>query len=803
MSFIKESKNAYKQVQENHIAIAMGKMLDDEGSMVLNQLEELERAIKMIRDYIGADYEKQLPAWVQSKVTLGSDYISTVGNYLSSKNEKVTEQAIKEEFDLEETSLAAIHKMKEDGKTTEEIAKELKLNAGLVKKILGEEVELKEFTDAMLAALKKEYDPLKGKTITTSQYQQLKNILIKLQDGDLEKLQKQNIPFASTGAGSILRVRKSPVKITNIKVPGLEGMAESELNESLPIDDKGNFRDKFKQVYYLKDPKTGEIDHATISGNSEADITKNWSKEKFSKKSWQIIKKSSIFPITKKIEYEKFKTTKEEAELQEKPKVKKQKDQTNTIDQNIEPSNAGGANTQIGLSMGEETLPVMSGSDSLGYNVKYKVKKEVKLTEDSLEDLYKKLGWNSNNKTYGVTLTHPKHGVIEVDRYGEWHHKPKNISSISTVAYKPLAFGKNNDLSKYISSLKEEVELKPVPSEDIKESIIHTIKNILLEKKAAEDAKKQGLEYYGFGRYGKNKTVTHKSVNGNLKQLPKDQQTKVDDKDTKKEPEDKSKDQQTKTKDQQTKSKDKESKPEKVDLVKDLKNTADQVGFDDLNINDDEKNIYFTREFDPTLYDEDDVKDEYNNIVKMLNKKGIKYKPNFDQDVEINDDEEFMQIDFGVPKDQQTESLKETKEPTGELKDACWPGYTAVGFKMEKLPVKDIEEASSFAQQAAIAIAKKKSGKYDKDGKRIKYEGAKALVETITALQKKADKSGMPYSILKQVYDRGMAAWKGGHRPGAEQHQWAFARVNSFVTKSSGTWGGADSDLAKKVKGKE
>ena len=27
-----------------------------------------------------------------------------------------------------------------------------------------------------------------------------------------------------------------------------------------------------------------------------------------------------------------------------------------------------------------------------------------------------------------------------------------------------------------------------------------------------------------------------------------------------------------------------------------------------------------------------------------------------------------------------------------------------------------------------------------------------------------------------------------------------MARVNSFVTKSSGTWGGADKDLAKKVR---
>ena len=30
--------------------------------------------------------------------------------------------------------------------------------------------------------------------------------------------------------------------------------------------------------------------------------------------------------------------------------------------------------------------------------------------------------------------------------------------------------------------------------------------------------------------------------------------------------------------------------------------------------------------------------------------------------------------------------------------------------------------------------------------------------------------------------------------------QWAMDRVNSFVTKSSGTWGGADKDLDKKVR---
>ena len=73
------------------------------------------------------------------------------------------------------------------------------------------------------------------------------------------------------------------------------------------------------------------------------------------------------------------------------------------------------------------------------------------------------------------------------------------------------------------------------------------------------------------------------------------------------------------------------------------------------------------------------------------------------------------------------------------------------------------------------------------------------LDEKIAGLVNKAKKSGMPYSILKKVYDRGLAAYKTGHRPGTTAPQWAMARVNSFVTKSSGTWGKADKDLAKQV----
>ena len=48
-------------------------------------------------------------------------------------------------------------------------------------------------------------------------------------------------------------------------------------------------------------------------------------------------------------------------------------------------------------------------------------------------------------------------------------------------------------------------------------------------------------------------------------------------------------------------------------------------------------------------------------------------------------------------------------------------------------------------------------------GMKLKSEEM-SLDETNKAVQNKAKKTGMPYSILKKVYDRGMAAWKGGHK---------------------------------------
>ena len=153
---------------------------------------------------------------------------------------------------------------------------------------------------------------------------------------------------------------------------------------------------------------------------------------------------------------------------------------------------------------------------------------------------------------------------------------------------------------------------------------------------------------------------------------------------------------------------------------------------------------------------------------------------------------------------------KDFKDRYGKEKGDAVRYGTATNIVKKKLGIKESadtrELTNLYNKRTALTPAEKKrvaelEKKLGVNENMNKEHPAKAVYEQIAGLKKKAEKSGMPYSILKKVYDRGMAAWRGGHRPGTTQQQWAFARVNSFVTKSSGTWGGADKDLAAKVRG--
>lgn len=111
-----------------------------------------------------------------------------------------------------------------------------------------------------------------------------------------------------------------------------------------------------------------------------------------------------------------------------------------------------------------------------------------------------------------------------------------------------------------------------------------------------------------------------------------------------------------------------------------------------------------------------------------------------------------------MAKREKGEMPKAKKSQYTEADGPCWPGYKAVGMK-------------------------------DKDGKKVPncvpeqtYKNLTAIEEdSDKALANKAKESGEPLGDLKKVYKKGLAAYASGHRPGMTQHQWAMARVNSYI----------------------
>ena len=133
---------------------------------------------------------------------------------------------------------------------------------------------------------------------------------------------------------------------------------------------------------------------------------------------------------------------------------------------------------------------------------------------------------------------------------------------------------------------------------------------------------------------------------------------------------------------------------------------------------------------------------------------------------------------------------------------------------------KDEREAQKRKHQDEIIDAKKRDLDRQKQAEQVEVKDDAELLEWIdvianeihdsidleeaksdNALKTKSEKSGISLSILKKVFDRGVAAWKTGHRPGTTPQQWAYARVNSFITGGKTRTTG-DADLWKQHKGK-
>jgi len=109
--------------------------------------------------------------------------------------------------------------------------------------------ELKEFTVQQLATLKKEYEPMRGKTISIDNAKKLSNMLDNLTKDMLKKLANANIPFVSTSASSKLVTK--------------HGMKPGDIRETINLEEADELQQEacwtgYKQVGFKKSSRTGK-----------------------------------------------------------------------------------------------------------------------------------------------------------------------------------------------------------------------------------------------------------------------------------------------------------------------------------------------------------------------------------------------------------------------------------------------------------------------------------------------------------------------------------------------------------------
>lgn len=111
--------------------------------------------------------------------------------------------------------------------------------------------------------------------------------------------------------------------------------------------------------------------------------------------------------------------------------------------------------------------------------------------------------------------------------------------------------------------------------------------------------------------------------------------------------------------------------------------------------------------------------------------------------------------------------------------------------EIEKFGAMHWKDPKAYVGFKTDKLAKKKTSGYTEAWHKA-YPGADSLEE-------KAKVTGVPLWAIKESYNRGLAAWRTGHRPGATEQQWGYARVHSFLLCGK-TYHTTDSDIVRRAK---
>ena len=138
---------------------------------------------------------------------------------------------------------------------------------------------------------------------------------------------------------------------------------------------------------------------------------------------------------------------------------------------------------------------------------------------------------------------------------------------------------------------------------------------------------------------------------------------------------------------------------------------------------------------------------------------------------------------------------QEISKKVRELRKTKGPIYAPLKYFRGLKTLKDVETRykkmlkKTYTNFKTDEDIKTRTSSYTQKFRKKYGQNVKSLPEISKA-------TGVPLKTLQTIYNRGLAAWRTGHRPGASPQAWGYARVHSFVMKGK-TYYTADKDLRK------
>ena len=125
--------------------------------------------------------------------------------------------------------------------------------------------------------------------------------------------------------------------------------------------------------------------------------------------------------------------------------------------------------------------------------------------------------------------------------------------------------------------------------------------------------------------------------------------------------------------------------------------------------------------------------------------------------------------------------------------------FKGLSKRKKTLRAKEIKKFGSMSWKNKKAYVGFKTDKGVKSKSSSYTEKWNKLSPKAKSIDERAKATGVPKHLLQECYNRGMAAWRTGHRPGASQQQWGYARVSSFLVCGK-THYTTDADLVRKAR---